>query len=110
MKALGEFMRSFDFVKLRPNNAMIKSGLPEKAKAYALAEHGRQYALYIFGGPQSELGLDIPAANYEVQWVSPLSGEIVKRATLKHKGGVATLNSPPYNPDIALGIRKSAEP
>jgi len=110
MKALREFIHSFDFIKLRPQNGLVKSGLPDNAKAYALAEPGRQYALYLFGGPQAELGLELPAATYKVEWVSPLSAKILKRILLKHEGGVATLNSPTYNPDIALRIMKSNRP
>src|SRR5207249_6013454 len=34
IKALTQFIHSSDFVKMRPDNSVIKSGLPEKAKAF----------------------------------------------------------------------------
>ena len=107
IKALTEFIHSFDFVKMHPDNFLIKSGLPEKAKTYALIEPGRQYAIYVFGGPQAELGVDLPAGSYKVEWISPLSGTVLKQANLKHEGGVATLNSPRYDPDVALRVLSS---
>src|SRR6185369_1568162 len=45
MKTLADFINSFDFIKMRPDNSVIKSGLPEKARARVLAEPGRQYAI-----------------------------------------------------------------
>ena len=94
-------------MKMHPDNFVIKSGLPEKAKTYALIEPGRQYAIYVFGGPQAELGVDLPAGSYKVEWISPLSGTVLKQANLKHDGGVATLNSPRYDPDVALRVLSS---
>jgi hypothetical protein len=91
---------------MRPDPSVIKSGLPEKGRAHALVEAGRQYAIYLFDGPQAELGIDLAAGNYDVRWISPLTGETLKSAALKHGGGIATLNSPAYNPDIALRVMK----
>jgi hypothetical protein len=107
VRALQQFISSFDFLKMRPDASVIKSGLPEKGRAHALVEPGRQYAIYLFGGPQAELGIDLAAGNYDVRWISPLNGQTVKSTPLKHAGGLATLNSPPYSPDIALRVVKS---
>jgi len=106
IKALQQFISSFDFVKMRPDSTAIQSGLPAKAKAYALVESGRQYAIYLFGGPQAELGIDLPAGKYDAKWFSLLNGSSIKSALVKHGGGVATFNSPHYDPDIALRIVK----
>jgi hypothetical protein len=106
IKSLQQFVSSFDFVKMRPDFKAIQSGLPAKAKAYALAESGRQYAIYLFGGPQAELGIDMPAGKYKAEWISPLNGNAIKSASVTHGGGVTTFNSPRYDPDIALRIVK----
>jgi len=106
IKALQQFVGSFDFVKMHPDSTVIQSGLPAKARAYALAESGRQYAIYVFGGPQAELGIDLPAGKYDAKWVTPLNGNAIKSASVNHGGGVATFNSPRYDPDIALRIVK----
>jgi hypothetical protein len=106
MKVLKNFIHSFDFLKMKPDNTLIQGGLPDKARARALAEPGKQYAIYIFGGTQSNLALDLPAGNYAVAWVNTISGEIDKKETLNHGGGTATLVSPAYAQDIALKLRR----
>ena len=106
VRALQQFISSFNFTRMRPVASVIKSGLPEKGRAHALVEPGRQYAVYLFGGPQAELGVDLAGGNYDVRWISPLTGETLKTVSLKHEGGIATINSPPYNPDIALRLVK----
>jgi hypothetical protein len=104
MFLLQDFLNSFQFIKMKPNNSVLKGGLPDKAHAYVLAEPGQQYAVYIFGGEQAKPVLDLPAGNYKVEWLNPFSGKIQKKDRLKHDGGPATLTSPGYNPDIALKI------
>lgn len=104
MKVLKDFIQSFDFVRMHRDSSLIKSGLPEKGWARVLVEPGRQYGVYLFGGPEAELGLEMPAGNYDVEWISPLTGASLKRAKFQHSGGVLTLNSPPYDPDIALRV------
>jgi hypothetical protein len=106
MKILKEFIRSFDFVKMKPDNSIIKGGLPENARARALVEQGKQYAIYVFGGRAADLVLDLPAGFYKVEWLSPLTGKTEKRETLKHGGGSVTVSSPDYLPDIALRVMK----
>ena len=106
MKTLKDFIHRFDFIKMKPDNSIIHSGLPEKAKAYALAEAGKQYAIYIFGGPQANLTLELPAGNYNVEWLNPSTGKLEQKERLRHSGGAITLASPQYTPDIALRVAK----
>ena len=102
MKFLKEFIHKFDFTHMQPDPSVIKGGLPEKTKAYALVERSKQYAIYLFGGPQATLALELPPGNYRVEWLNPLSGKSMQTERLKHHGGNATLVSPAYSPDIAL--------
>ncbi len=60
---------------MKPDNSIIKSGLPNHAHARALVEPRKQYAIYVFGGPQANLELDIPAGTYHVQWLHPFTGQ-----------------------------------
>ena len=106
MKILKDFIHHFDFVKMKPDNSIIKGGLPEKAKAYALVEPGKQYAIYIFGGPQANLMLGLPAGAYHAEWLNPVTGNIEKKEPLTHGGGSATFSSPEYRPDIVLRVLK----
>jgi hypothetical protein len=106
MKTLQEFLNSFEFIRMKPDKSILKGGLPEKAHAQILAETGRQYAIYIFGGEQAKLALELPADSYKVEWLSPFTGKTEKKETLKHAGGIAQLTSPSYKTDIALKITR----
>jgi hypothetical protein len=106
MQTLTRFIHGFDFVRMKADNSVVKGGFPEKAKAYALAETGRQYAVYIFGGSQANLEMELPAGHYRAEWVDPVAGKAGPPIKLKHAGGIAVLKSPSYAPDIALRIVK----
>jgi len=106
MRILKNFVNRFDFIKMKPDNSVIKGGLPDQAKAYAWVEPGKQYAVYLFGGPHAELVLELPKGRYTVEWLNPVTGQIEKKERLKHQGGIATVSSPAYTPDIALRVAR----
>jgi hypothetical protein len=47
LKILSEFINGFNFVKMKPDNSVIKGGVPEGCTARALVETGKAYALYL---------------------------------------------------------------
>jgi hypothetical protein len=106
MKTLQEFLNSFEFIRMKPDKSILKGGIPEKAHAQILAETGRQYAIYIYGGEQAKVALELPAGSYKVGWLSPFTGKTEKKETLKHAGGIAQLTSPSYKTDVALKITR----
>jgi len=106
MQVLSRFINGFDFVRLKPDTAVIRGGLPDKTKAYALVERGKQYALYLFGGSRAILQLELPAGDYHAEWLNPVSGRVIQNDDLKHAGGEALLKSPEFDPDTALRILK----
>jgi len=108
MKTLRDFINRFDFVKMKPSHSLIQSGLPEKSKAYVLAQPGKQYAVYIFGGSKVNLTVDLPKGEYAIEWLSPVSGRVEKMENLQHPGGTANLSSPAYAEDVALRVVSSA--
>jgi hypothetical protein len=102
---LQEFIHTFDFVKMRPANGVIKGGVPAGATARVLAEPGKAYALYLQGGTRApELRLDLPPGAYRVAWFNPSAGTEEMPQTIEHHGGVATLVVPVYKDDIALKL------
>ncbi|MHC4229078.1 MAG: putative collagen-binding domain-containing protein, partial [Planctomycetota bacterium] len=101
---LADFINSFDFVKMKPDNSAIKGGIPDKATARALVQNGRAYAIYINGGSKANLELELPKGNYRAEWLNTKTGKIDKKQTFEHTGGNKTLSSPSYNDDIALRI------
>ena len=107
LKILSDFVNSFNFVEMTPDNSVIKGGIPEKATARALVEKGRAYAIYINGGSQANPEVDLPEGKYTAEWVNTKTGEIDKKETFDHPGGNRTLESPRYEDDIALRVLRA---
>lgn len=105
MKVLADFMNSLDFVRMRPDPSVVTSGVPEKGRVQALVEPGRQYAIYLKGGPLAKLGLALPPGEYVVEWIDVLNGQRESRQDLRHAGGEAGLRIPGGYEEIALRIR-----
>jgi hypothetical protein len=104
---LRDFICSFDFVEMEPDNSVIKGGVPDKATARALVQKGRAYAIYINGGRKADLVMALPEGNYGAEWINTKTGEIDMSRTFYSSGGNLTLSSPPYEDDIALRIVRS---
>ncbi len=113
MKILGDFIRSFDFVRMKPGSV---GGVPSGHRAYLLVEPGRAWAIYLArdtkdknapAGPQTAtLQLALPAGNYAVEWVNPKTGAVDKRAELTTACGPTPLASPTFEEDVAVRVRR----
>jgi hypothetical protein len=57
MRVLRDFMHSFDFIRMKPDNSVIKGGVPASYTARALVEPGRQYALYLRPGAVTQFSV-----------------------------------------------------
>jgi hypothetical protein len=106
LQILKQFIESFDFVRMAPDNAIINSSLPG-ATARALAETGKAYAVYLKEGSQGDLTLEIPPGRYRTGWLNPRTGEIDESEEVAHEGHSLTLASPAYSEDIALRLVRS---
>lgn len=110
LKVLKEFIDSFDFIRMRPNNGVIKGGVPPGATARALTEVGAAYAIHIDGGDinssnQADLVVELPAGAYTAEWLDTKTGKVDKAEPFKHAGGDRRFSSPPYSEDIAFSIK-----
>jgi PA14 domain/Family of unknown function (DUF6298)/Cellulase (glycosyl hydrolase family 5) len=47
LRILRDFIYGFDFVKMRPDNSVIKEGVPQGVTARALVERDKAYAIYL---------------------------------------------------------------
>lgn len=118
-KILREFMDKLDLSGLSRFTAV--SRIPKGAVISALAENGKQYALYLFHGSHDDAWganfiaksgnyrdtltlCDVPAGYYSVQWFDPASGTVKDKENLTWKGGDLTVITPPYTLDMALKI------
>ncbi len=103
MRTLKNFIESFDFVCMKPDNRIIR-GTPPKARTTVLMEEGRQYAFYIFGGTPGNLTFALPKGRYTTQWLNPVTGAVDQAQNLTHNGGDCVLQAPQYQQDIALRV------
>lgn len=108
LKILKDFIHGFNFLAMSPNNGVIQGGVPSGATARCLAQSGEQYALYLSGGSQAGLVLNLPGATYQADWVDTKNGAIAKTETFAHGGGSRVLASPSYSQDIALRVRRTS--
>jgi len=104
LKVLSDFIHGFDVVRLRPDATLVRGELPVGVTVRALANHGKEYALYIKGGDQLTLSLALPEASYRASWVEPRDGSIVKEATFDHQGDEFEVATPAYRGELALKI------
>ena len=113
LKILKNFIETFDFIRMTPADALITNVFfitrvreVDPVSVRGLAEQGRAYAIYIKGGSQADLALELPAGNYKAEWLNPKTGKIEKTEPLRHPGGKHQLSSPAYSEDIALRVQR----
>jgi hypothetical protein len=99
LMVLSGFLHSFDFIRMKPDKINSENGA-----VITLSEPGMQYAIYIEKNSISFLKIDLPAGNYKAEWVSPLTGSILKLEQIKHTGGLFSLKCPEFMEDVALRI------
>ena len=119
LRGLKEFLYSFDFLKMRPDKALVAGGLPA-ANTYwrAISEPGKQYAFYIHhsrerrgsyvvapGNYHEDLVFRLPRGNYQADWVDPATGSVIRSESFAHEGGNRKMPPPAYTVDIALRIK-----
>jgi hypothetical protein len=118
------FLLALDYVRMRPDRKVLKGELPKGVTAYALAEPGKQYALYFSrvvpekngknetgkmidpaDGQALSVKLELPAGEFQLEWFNPRTGNTDHSTRLKHAGGEAALESPSFSQDIALRMK-----
>ena len=120
-RALREFVEALSLAGLARFEGV--ADLPPGALASALAEPGRQYAVYLFhareeeewgahfvpspGAYQDGFTLRaVPAGGYALDWVDPASGRVLASEAIEWKGGDLAVKTPAYALDVALRMRR----
>jgi len=118
LRILKDFLYGFDFVRMKPDGAVISS-VSDKLSARALSERGKAYAIYLhvplpkkpkrirdYLRPQARatLVLDLPRGTYRAEWVDTRTGKTAGAEKLTHPGGKHKLTAPRFTGDIALRV------
>jgi hypothetical protein len=110
-RILRQFMLSFDFVRMKPDNSVIKGGVPAGGTARALVEPGEALAIYLRKikpgtGAEQPLQVELTAGRWWAQWIDPISGRRVKEDRFKYAGGVRSMDVPVFAEDMALRLQR----
>jgi hypothetical protein len=119
-RALKRFIEGFDFVRMRPDTAVVIGGVPQGYTVRGLTEPGRAWALYLSRDaslkpdPQSPparplritLELAVPAGRYQVTWWNPAAARAGAPRTVQVPSRGLALSSPEFRDDIALAVRR----
>ncbi len=97
------FMDALPLGRCSPQTNFVASGIPAGGAARAFGAAGETYAVYLRGGTQATLGLNLPAGTWSGRWIDPRSGrDLAGIAPFTHPGGVRTAQSPVYAEDVLL--------
>ena len=120
LRALHNFMYSFDFLKMHPDKSFVQGGVPLGTYARGMSEPGRQYAYYHHhsalgrntasykvtpGQYKEDFVLHLPAGDYQADWVNPATGAVIESSSFSSAGGNHTISSPEHAVDIALRVK-----
>ncbi len=110
LKILSDFINGFDFIRMSPDNAVIKGGVPAGVTARALVERGRAIAIYLRGTGGDPIGpavlqVDLADGAWQGEWVDTKLGTVVRQARVDG-GGIRTVEAPTFTSDIALRLRR----
>lgn len=115
---LKQFLEGFDFVRMKPDNSVIRSVSP-KLTSSALVEGGKAYAVYLHvplpnkpknlgehlrDKVEADVTLGLPAGSYTAEWVNTKTGKVGRRETFEHSAGNKSLHSPAFANDVALRV------
>ncbi|MCE9528844.1 MAG: cellulase family glycosylhydrolase [Planctomycetales bacterium] len=106
MKVLKDFLYGFDFVRMKPNPAIVKSKLPKDTHCQVLAESGKQYALYFHGSPGEEVTLELPQGEFAAEWINVTSGKTIRQFSPESAGPETKIPVPPNQGELALRIHR----
>ncbi len=99
------FLEELPLVNLVPQSSFVIGGIPSGGAATVIGAPGAAYAVYLRGGTQANLALNLPNGIWRGQWIDTRSGLVIgTEPEFSHPGGQRILVSPAYTDDIALRL------
>jgi hypothetical protein len=107
-KILAGFMRSLNFINMKPlGDDVVKPGT-DGTSVEGLVEDGKVWAFYLSVkdtvAASSILEVNLPAGSYNLTWTNTKTGYETPESHNGHNGGWLQIKSPEYLNDIALKI------
>ncbi|MBL7969116.1 MAG: hypothetical protein JNK09_19095 [Prolixibacteraceae bacterium] len=106
LKIMKNFIESFDFIRMKPDNSILKLTSGKLTDFQVLTEPGKQYAIYLEKGSQAEFELQLSDGEYIAEWINPVTGNTEHTDTFNTQNGIVKLNYTEFQEDIALRILK----
>lgn len=113
LRILSEFMKSVNFIAMKPvSNENVRIGGNEEASLYGLTEEGRAYALCLSrkdaNVAASVIDIFLPAGSYKITWTDTKGAGDTISVIDDHKGGWTQIKTPGFSEDIALKIVRAS--
>lgn len=113
-KILAEFMKSLDYISMKPENeGRIKLYDQVNTTVHALTGADDLFAIYLHRKDtmniSSSIDIDLSPGSYNMTWTDTRTGVETAASLDKHPGGYARITSPSYSIDIAMKIMKSGK-
>jgi hypothetical protein len=110
-RILAEFMRSLNFINMKPvSDDVVKPGT-DGTSVEGLVEEGKVWALYLSVkdtvSVSSVLEVSLPVGSYNLTWTDTKTGAVTPESHNGHNGGWLQIKSPEYLRDIAVKISKT---
>lgn len=105
LRTLSEFLHSVDVASLHPDDdiAHATPGLV----ARALSQPGQHYLIYLEGRRSEEIQLNLPAGNWRVEWLDPVTGQPLTQYLIEADQDPAILPCPRFDAEAAIRILRS---
>jgi len=104
LKIMKDFIESFDFIRMKPDNSILQVTKGEVAEFQVLAEPGRQYAIYFDKPLGAAIQLKVPDGEYRTEWINPDSAIMEAGTKMTATGGMLEINCP-NGEDFVLKVR-----
>jgi hypothetical protein len=116
-KILRQVLSEIDFMKMKPDDSILRYTFERQATARALVSEGNQYLIYINDKKADNdslvrdeksvtFSINLPKGDYFAKWINTLTGERIPFTIKEHQGGEFKLETPGFAEDIALMIKK----
>ena len=101
---LKRFIEDFDYLSMGPDSRAVR--LSPACRWQALANRYREFAIYVEGESSCPVTLNLYPGDWHAEWLDTRTGEVVKTQDVNSNGVSTRLETPAFEGDIALRVRR----